>query len=291
MKALRTIFLLDTGAELSVVPNTLLSSLSLNCSGHTPHTHSVQGLAGRDIVIKGPYSLLVVVCGVKFIHPFYTLDSPAPCVAGYDLVCAAKLVIDQVRHMDWSYWHVDLYATPAPRILHTPRTMSADAQPTTSVRTTARIPHGCHRVLRVDNSTVEPASNESLQRPRAPMSPRAHFSSPHSDSSSSLTRSQSLGTPLRSQSPRAPSASQDAQVFQQSDTPCDSTIFQVVTNTAAASVDPPDPITSEVPEHLQELFQSTVQDNNLSSSLASELKDLFVEHKDTFATGPTDIGY
>ena len=77
----------------------------------------------------------------------------------------------------------------------------------------------------------------------------------------------------------------------QSDTPCDSTILQVVTNTAAASLDPQDPIASEVPEHLQELFQSTVQDNNLSSPLASELKDLFVEHKDTFATGPTDIGY
>jgi len=64
-----------------------------------------------------------------------------------------------------------------------------------------------------------------------------------------------------------------------------------VTNTTAASLDPQDPITSEVPEHHQELFQSTVQDNNLTSSLAAELKDLFVEHKETFATGPTDIGY
>ena len=64
-----------------------------------------------------------------------------------------------------------------------------------------------------------------------------------------------------------------------------------MTNTPAASLDLQDPITSEVPEHLQELFQSTVHDNNLSSSLAAELKDLFVEHKDTFATGPTDIGY
>ena len=64
-----------------------------------------------------------------------------------------------------------------------------------------------------------------------------------------------------------------------------------MTNTAAASLDPQDPITSEVPEHLQELFQSTVQDNNLSSPLAAELKDLFVEHKETFATGPTYIGY
>ena len=90
---------MDTGAELSVIPSTLLSSLPLNFSGHTPHTHSVQGLAGRDVVIKGPYSLPVEVCGVKFIHPFYTLDSPTPCVAGYDLVCAAKLVVDPVRHL------------------------------------------------------------------------------------------------------------------------------------------------------------------------------------------------
>ena len=43
-------FLLDTGAELSVIPSTLLSSLPLNFSGHTPHTHSVQGFTGRDVV-------------------------------------------------------------------------------------------------------------------------------------------------------------------------------------------------------------------------------------------------
>ena len=104
----------------------------------------------------------------------YTLDSPTPCVAGYDLVCAAKLVIDPVRHMVWSYWHVDLYATPSARTLPTPRTMSADAQPTVSVRTTAHIPHDCHHMLRVDNSTVESPSTESLQRSRASMSPRAH---------------------------------------------------------------------------------------------------------------------
>jgi len=50
-------FLLDTGAELSVIHSSLLSSLPLDFSGHSPHTHSVQGFAGRDVVIKGPYSL------------------------------------------------------------------------------------------------------------------------------------------------------------------------------------------------------------------------------------------
>jgi len=114
----------------------------------------------------------------------------------------------KVRHMVWSYWHVDLYATPSPRTLPSPRTMSADAQPTTSVSTTAYMPHVCRPTLRVDDFAVELQSTESLQRPRAPMSPRAHSSSPHSDSSSPLTRSQSLGTFLSSQSPRAPSYSQ-----------------------------------------------------------------------------------
>ena len=30
------------------------------------------------------------------MHPFYTLESETPCVAGYDLICAAKLVITLV---------------------------------------------------------------------------------------------------------------------------------------------------------------------------------------------------
>ena len=48
-------FLLDTGAELSIITNSLLSSLPLDFSGHT------------------------------------------------DLACAAKLAIDPVRHMVWSW--------------------------------------------------------------------------------------------------------------------------------------------------------------------------------------------
>jgi len=80
---------------------------------------------------------------VKFIHRFYTSDSPTPCVACYDLVSAAKLVIDPVRHMVWSYWHVDLYATPLSRSLPSLRTMSADEQPTASVSTADKWLHDC----------------------------------------------------------------------------------------------------------------------------------------------------
>jgi len=110
-------FPLDTGAELSVLPSYILSRLSQHFFGNTPRTRSVHGFAGRDVEITGPYHLPVEVCGVKFMHPFYTLESETPCVAGYDLI------IDPVRQMVWSYWHVDLYATspqpPTPSLLST----------------------------------------------------------------------------------------------------------------------------------------------------------------------------
>jgi len=101
---------------------------------------------------------------VKFIHRFYTLDSPTPCVAGYDLVCAAKLVIDPARHMVWS-WHVDLYATPSSRTLPSLRTMSADEPSTASVSAADKWLNDSCSMLDVQSFAVEPRSTESLQRP------------------------------------------------------------------------------------------------------------------------------
>ena len=87
----------------------------------------------------------------------YTLDSPTPCVAGNYLVCDAKLVIDPVRHMVLSYWHVDLYVTPPPpRNIPSLRTMSADEQPAASVSTANKWLHDCDRMLDVGSSAVEP---------------------------------------------------------------------------------------------------------------------------------------
>jgi len=66
-------------------------------------------------------------------------------------------------------------------------------------------------------------------------------------------------------------------------------ILQVDADTSSS--DPVDTICSEVPEHLRLIFLTTVQENHLSQSLATGLKDLRLDHADTFATGPTDIGY
>jgi len=94
-----------------------------------------------------------------------------------------------------------------------------------------------------------------------------------------------------SSSPCAVSAYEDAHVSQQLDNLHQNPIMQVEADTPTSSSDPLDSICSEVPEHIRVLFLTTVQVNHLSQSLATDVKDLFLVHEDTFATGPTDIGY
>jgi len=48
---------------------------------------------------------------------------------------------------------------------------------------------------------------------------------------------------------------------------------------------------SEVPPHLRVLFLSTVEDAHLSPTMASDFKDLLIQHQDTFAKSSTDIGF
>ena len=58
-------------------------------------------------------------------------------------------------------------------------------------------------------------------------------------------------------------------------------------------VPPSDPYAanSDVLEHLRVLFRTTLQEANLSPTLASNFRDLLVAHQDVFARSPTDIGF
>jgi len=44
-----------------------------------------------------------------------------------------------------------------------------------------------------------------------------------------------------------------------------------------------------VPQHLRVLFLSTVEEAHLSPTMASDFKDLLIQHQDTFAKSFTDI--
>ena len=64
-------------------------------------------------------------------------------------------------------------------------------------------------------------------------------------------------------------------------------------STSLTSVSPevllpgPDAADSDVPEHLQVLFLTTLQEANLSPTLTSNFKDLLIRNQDAFAKSPT----
>ena len=165
----------------------------------------------------------------------------------------------------------DLYATPPQ--LPTPSLLPVSAlTSTTSTSAADKWIADCFRLVGLDLSTVELPSTDPSQRPCAAMSPSTHPQSP--------------STVLPSLS-----AYQDTHVSRQLDNLHQNSIMQIDADTPTPSSDPLDDICSQVPEHIQVLFHTTVQENHLSHSLATELKDLFLDHADTFATGPTDIRY
>ena len=99
-------FLLDTGAELSVMSKQVLQSTALpqpldfyrlrNQAGDVFLDKIVRSFGGHPLTLEGSFVFTVFVCGIQLKHPFYTLDLPTPFVAGYDFITAAALLIDPV---------------------------------------------------------------------------------------------------------------------------------------------------------------------------------------------------
>jgi len=92
----RVTVLLDTGAEVSVIPKTLMQTLIGDGSKHVRlgQTKSVRPFANPDVQLEGPWGLTIEICGVRLIHPIYSMDADILAVVGIDLPTPAKLVID-----------------------------------------------------------------------------------------------------------------------------------------------------------------------------------------------------
>jgi len=98
--------LLDTGAEVSVVPKSFMSQV---VATPTTHCRTVTSFGGAELLLEGLRYLQVEICGVNIVHPFYALDSNTPVVAGFDLIVAAQLIIDTKRGCTYSH-----YSCPTP---------------------------------------------------------------------------------------------------------------------------------------------------------------------------------
>ena len=108
------VVLLDTGAEVSVLPKSLMDKFIGDGSRHVRlgQTKAVRPFANSDIQIEGPWCLAVTICGVELTHPFYTMDADIPIVIGIDLLTAAKVVIDVMNKCVYSHHYARLEVEP-----------------------------------------------------------------------------------------------------------------------------------------------------------------------------------
>jgi len=107
--------LLDTGAEVSVLPKFLIKRLIGDGSRHVRlgRSKSVRPFANPDVQLEGPWCLSVEICGFRLTHPFYRMDADIPAVVGIDLLNAAKLVIDVMNRCAYSHHFARLEVEPA----------------------------------------------------------------------------------------------------------------------------------------------------------------------------------
>ena len=80
--------ILDTGAEVSIVPRDFL--VITNAVNQTVHSHTVKAFGRGDVLIEGPYYLNTEICGVRFVHPYNVSSKDPLYVAGYDLITKAS---------------------------------------------------------------------------------------------------------------------------------------------------------------------------------------------------------
>ena len=93
--------ILDSGAEMSVLP--LEQVEKFQPPVQLPATiHEVRTFGPSTATLFGPVPLDISLCGVQIRHPFYFVDAALPPIVGYDLMEAARLVVDVDNHLVWS---------------------------------------------------------------------------------------------------------------------------------------------------------------------------------------------
>ena len=99
--SVQTPTMLDTGAELSVISRAMM--VNFDPSVPLPTTFKeVRTFGNNQVTLRGPLPLELQLCGMRVRPPFYFVDVPTPVIGGYDLIRAARLVIDADNRLVWS---------------------------------------------------------------------------------------------------------------------------------------------------------------------------------------------
>ena len=252
----------------------------------------------QEILLDGPLNLNVTICGLHIVHPFYFVDAEIPIIAGYDLLRAAHIVIDNKSAHAWSE-HPDVaqcssvsekmfsmvqplslsnsmiplvpeaatpgYALPVEEATPAPVLPVDEATPASCVAVTDTTP------IPVNEATPASAVVMTEATPASLLSWR-DISGIHWDTPTALTDEQSC-----SFNPFAP-------------TFCAIGNPSPALNPLAPSFDP-EQTTDELPAHINLLYENTVAHTRLSAYIDRQFRDVLRRRADTFAKDSTDLGF
>ena len=331
--------LMDSGAEVSVLPKSVMDAIVVPPTVEIGH-RTVQTFGGNQLELEGPRCLQIEICGVKLVHPFFALNSDIPLIAGFDLMKAAKLVIDIHRRVVWSHFNGSAGCDPNLSVSNgTQVSNSASVSSSTSVSNSQS-----DRQTTVSYASVQPVSKSSHKKQKrrhaaesvlptaidsytsglhtlsfgsssvvqkdcpvdhisltaATVQPQSSFSScvgfevtgpnslvysgPVEAGSPSVYETDSFecAVPSISCTLTTPESFVVGNTIG-SDRPC------VNNATGVPSTDVTDSI--DLPSHLTELYQRTVEDTPLTEQTCVGLQQLLLSHHDTFARDSTDLGF
>jgi len=66
-------------------------------------TRKVRTFGNHQVTLRGPLTLELQLFGFRTRHPFYFIDALTPAIGGYDLMQAARLVVDVASKRVWSH--------------------------------------------------------------------------------------------------------------------------------------------------------------------------------------------
>jgi len=93
--------MLDSGAQVSVLPSELADEFDPPVPLPSV-TREVRTFGNHQVVLPGPITLDFHLCGFRTRHLFYFIDASIQAIGGYDLMKAARLVVDVANRRVWS---------------------------------------------------------------------------------------------------------------------------------------------------------------------------------------------
>jgi len=274
--------LLDTGAHVSVLPQTLVGKF-VDVVNEQKKGRLVRAFGGQDIMLSGPVCLNINICGVALTHPFYYVHSDVPSIGGYDLMHRAKLIDDTDSSEVWSK------LSTVSDTVHWPDFENVSAQPPSSTETEHVHPIVAHEQqlfndTASDNCDNNRANTGTVSDSRVsddvltPHVNRGISNLQHSRScavhgTTSLSQSQmNMGDTCAESKPLNPEASPFLSVNQQNFT------------------DDTDQ-TDDLPGHINLLYESTVSQTTLTHEVDRQFRQMLHKHKTVFASSSTDLGF